>query len=174
MAIAFGRRSRPVLIGLGAAALGGAELVLAASGSFGISLIAMFVVGLGGIGMAATGNTTIQMAVPDHLRGRVMSVYTTVFAGSTPIGGLLTGVLASAVSVPFAIAVGGAGSLVVGLAGYAWYRRMAPATAYRPLAALPSVTSFGAEPATGLSEPVSPGTAAAGAPEAARPSTARG
>jgi MFS family permease len=115
MAIAFGRRSRPALIGLGAAALGAAELVLAGSGSFGISLVAMFVVGLGGIAMAATGNTTIQMTVPDHLRGRVMSVYTTVFAGSTPIGGLLTGVLASAISVPFAIAVGGAGSPWSGL-----------------------------------------------------------
>ena len=38
-------------------------------------------VGLGAITMAATANTTIQLAVPDHLRGRVMSVYTTVFAG---------------------------------------------------------------------------------------------
>lgn len=124
MAIAFGRRSRPSLIGLGAAALGIAELVLAASGWFGISLIAMFVVGLGGIGMAATANTTIQLSVPDHLRGRVMSVYTTVFAGSTPIGGLLAGALASVYGVPAAIAVGGAGSLIVGLAGYAWFRRI--------------------------------------------------
>jgi len=173
MAIAFGRRSRPAMIGLGAVALGLAELVLAASGSFGVSLVAMFVVGLGGIAMAATGNTTIQMTVPDHLRGRIMSVYTTVFAGSTPIGGLLTGVLASAVSVPFAIAVGGAGSLIVGLAGYAWYRRMAPATAGRPLAVSPAVFSLGAEP-TGLSAPVPAGTVAAGAPEAAPRSTARG
>ena len=35
--------------------------------------------------MAATGNTMIQLAVPDHLRGRVMSVYTTVFSASVPI-----------------------------------------------------------------------------------------
>jgi MFS family permease len=124
LAIAFGRRSRPALIVLGGAALGVAELVLAVSGSFGISLIAMFVVGLGGIGMAATANTTIQLSVPDHLRGRVMSVYTTVFAGSTPIGGLLAGALASAYGVPVSIAVGGAGSLIVGLVGFAWYRRI--------------------------------------------------
>ena len=124
LAIAFGRRSRPALIGLGGAALGLAELVLAASGAFGLSLVAMFVVGLGGIGMAATANTSIQLGVPDHLRGRVMSVYTTIFAGSTPIGGLLAGTLASRYGVPAAIAVGGAASLVVGLAGYAWYRRI--------------------------------------------------
>ena len=124
MAIAFGRRSRPALIGLGGAALGLAELVIAASGSYGVALVAMFFVGLGGIAMAATANTTIQLIVPDHLRGRVMSVYTTVFAGSTPIGGLLAGTLASAYGVPFSIAFGGAGSLVVGLAGYAWLRRV--------------------------------------------------
>ena len=41
--------------------------------------------------MAATGNATIQLAVPDGLRGRVMSVYTTVFSASIPIGGLVMG-----------------------------------------------------------------------------------
>ena len=45
--------------------------------------------------MAATANTTIQLAVPDGLRGRVMSVYTTIFAGSTPIGGPVMGGIAS-------------------------------------------------------------------------------
>ena len=44
--------------------------------------------------MAATANTVIQTTVPDHLRGRVVSVYLTVFAGSTPIGGPLFGALA--------------------------------------------------------------------------------
>ena len=45
--------------------------------------------------MAANGNTLIQTTVPDELRGRVISVYTTVFAGSTPIGALFAGALAS-------------------------------------------------------------------------------
>jgi MFS family permease len=164
MAIAFGRRSRPALIGLGGAALGVAELVLAASGQFGISLVAMFVVGFGGIGMAATANTTIQLSVPDHLRGRVMSVYTTVFAGSTPIGGLIAGVLASAYGVPVAIAVGGAGSLIVGLAGYAWYRRIRSTV---PLS--PSAPSSAPVPAAAPA-----GTAGAGAPAAAHRSSGPG
>ena len=63
--------------------------------TFYLSLGLMFLVGLGAIAMAATANTTIQLAVPDHLRGRAMSVYTTVFAGSTPVGGLLMGWIAS-------------------------------------------------------------------------------
>ena len=67
----------------------------------------MIAVGFGGILMAATANTTIQLAVPDALRGRVMSVYTTIFAGSTPIGGPVMGGLASAFGVAVSLAIGG-------------------------------------------------------------------
>jgi len=182
ISIAFGRRSHRALIGLGAVGLGLAELVLAASGSYPVSLVAMFVVGLGAIGMAATCNTTIQMTVPDHLRGRVMSVYTTVFAGSTPIGGLLTGILASGFGVPVAVAVGGVGSLVVGVAGYAWYRRIAAAGV--PAAGVPAGTKAGPAAMQILTDAIAapapvPATApvdteGGGAPEGARPSSARG
>jgi hypothetical protein len=52
-----------------------------------------------------------------------MSVYTTVFAGSTPFGGLLAGFLASQFGVPFALGSGAAVSLLVGLVTVAWYAR---------------------------------------------------
>jgi hypothetical protein len=45
-----------------------------------------------------------------------MSVYTTVFAGSTPIGGLLTGAIASGFGAAMAIIVGGGLSLATGAA----------------------------------------------------------
>jgi len=127
LTIAFGRGNRVALIGFGAALTGLAELVLAVSGSFSLSLVAMFGAGLGAISMAATANTTIQLTVPDELRGRVMSVYTTVFAGSTPLGGLVAGTLASRLGVAEAIGIGGGLSLIVGLGVIAWYRR-APGT----------------------------------------------
>ena len=73
--------------------------------------------------VAATANTTIQLAVPDGLRGRVMAVYTTIFVGSTPFGGLIVGGLASAYGVPAAVAIGGAASALVGAAALVWYRR---------------------------------------------------
>jgi hypothetical protein len=82
----------------------------------------MVLVGFGSIWMAATGNATIQLAVPDHLRGRVMSVYTTVFSASVPIGGLAMGAVASSFGVPVAIALGGALSVLVGLGALAWGR----------------------------------------------------
>ena len=48
-------------------------------------------IGLASMLMINTINVTIQNAVPDALRGRVMALYVTVFAGTAPIGGLLAG-----------------------------------------------------------------------------------
>lgn len=92
------------------------------SGSFPVALVCMFFAGVGGIGMAATANTVIQLHVPDHLRGRVLSVYTTVFAGSTPIGGLVTGAIASSFGAALAIGLGGAASVLTGLGAITWLR----------------------------------------------------
>ena len=126
LAIAASGRPRTTWI-VGGALLTGVLLVaFAVSRSFAISLVALFGVGAGAIGMAATANTVIQTTVPDHLRGRVVSVYLTVFAGSTPIGGLLFGALASAFGIATSVAIGGALSTLVGAGGFVWLRRLAP------------------------------------------------
>ena len=78
--LVFGGRPRPVRLATGALLLGVASLALAVTRVFPVALVLMVLIGFGSILMAATGNTTIQLAVPDHLRGRVMSVYTTVFS----------------------------------------------------------------------------------------------
>jgi MFS family permease len=65
----------------------------------------------------------MQLAVPDHLRGRVMSVYTTIFAGSTPIGGPLMGGIASFFGVAVSLAIGGVLSAAVGIGAFAWMHR---------------------------------------------------
>ena len=124
LGIAFSGRSRPVIVPLGAAILGIALLATSLVHLFPMALVTMLFVGFGAIAMAATANTTIQLAVPDELRGRVLSVYTTVFVGSTPLGGLLTGWIASAFSVDAAIAVGGLGALVAGIGSLVWLARI--------------------------------------------------
>jgi MFS family permease len=143
--VAFSRKVGPMPIVVGAVALGLGSILLAASSSFGIALVAMFIVGAGGIGMAVTANTTIQMAVPDQLRGRVMSVYTTVFAGSVPAGGLLMGAIASAWGVPLALMIGAVLSLAVGIGAWFWLVRIRGAQRARvvPLTAL-AAADFGA------------------------------
>ena len=123
MRLVFGGRPRPVRLATGALLLGAASVALAATRDFPLALGLMVLVGFGSILMAATGNTTIQLAVPDHLRGRVMSVYTTVFSASVPIGGLAMGAVASAFGVTVAIALGGVLTLVIGLGAYIWGRR---------------------------------------------------
>src|SRR4029079_17511646 len=120
----FSRRPNPTVIATGAIALGLGTVVLAASTSFPLSLSAMVIAGAGGIAMAVTANTTIQLRVPDQLRGRVMSVYTTVFAGSVPAGGLLMGAIASTLGVPFALMVGAVLSLGVGVGAWVWLGRI--------------------------------------------------
>jgi MFS family permease len=133
--VAFSRRPSPAIIAWGAIALGLGTVVLAASTSFAVSLLAMSIAGAGGIAMAVTANTTIQLAVPDHLRGRVMSFYTTIFAASVPAGGLLMGAIASAGGVPLSLMIGALASLAVGVGGWVWLRRIrasdAPARAPR-------------------------------------------
>jgi MFS family permease len=131
--LATRRRASARAIGVGAIALGAGLLVAALWPVFGVALGAMFVAGAGAIWMAANGNTLIQSSVPDELRGRVMSVFTTVFAGSTPIGGLIAGSLASALGAAAAIGIGGAATMVVGGSALIWLRRhRAQATAGEP------------------------------------------
>jgi len=123
LAIAFsGRASVRLLLG-GALVLAVLFTVFGVSTSYPLSLIAMFGVGAGMIAMAASANTLIQLTVPDHLRGRVMSVFTTVFAGSTPIGGLITGALASTYGISAAVVVSGILSIIVAVAGAAYALR---------------------------------------------------
>lgn len=59
--------------------------------------------GLGAVLLATSCNTTIQLGVPDEVRGRAMAVYWMVFAGSTPIGALFVGWSARQLGVPFAL-----------------------------------------------------------------------
>jgi MFS family permease len=121
--IAF-RGTKPSRMLAGALVLGAAEMVIGGSASYPLDLLLMFTAGAGAISMMATANTTMQLAVPDALRGRVMSVYTTVFAGASPIGGLTMGAIASNVGPQIAIFVGGSISFVAGLIGVAWYRAL--------------------------------------------------
>ena len=99
-----------------------------------VALPIMLLLGWAVIAIAATTNTIIQMTVPDRLRGRVMSVYTTVFAGSSPIGGLIAGAIAAAAGVAAALFVGGA--VAIGAAAVAGVRvRAMPSSQGGPRAA---------------------------------------
>jgi MFS family permease len=158
LAIAFaGTRATRMLSG--AIVLGVAEILIGGISNYGVDLVLMFAAGAGAISMMATANTVIQLEVPDALRGRVMSVYLTVFAGTNPIGGLGLGAVAANAGAPAAIAFGGVVSLLAALLCVIWYRRL-PNTASgrlmmrtRPAgvaAVLEPAGPIGAEPAVAL------------------------
>ncbi|CAN5746903.1 MFS transporter [soil metagenome] len=105
--MAFGGRATLGRALLGAAVIGAATTATAFSGWLPASLVLMFIVGWGLIAMAATTNTIIQLTTPDGLRGRVMAVYTTVFAGSSPVGNVAVGALAARFGVGAALIAGG-------------------------------------------------------------------
>jgi predicted MFS family arabinose efflux permease len=124
LTLAFATSQRPLLrfiVGGGAG-----FLVLAFGlGFVRVPLVAFPVVigiGFASMLMVNTINVTIQNSVPDALRGRVMSLYVTVFAGSAPIGGLIAGALAEAWGAPAAFSIGAALASVV-LVLVAWRLR---------------------------------------------------
>ena len=61
--------------------------------------------GFAGIIFATTANTLLHLTVPDELRGRFMSLYILLFAGSTPIGGFLIGSLSGVIGVSWTLMV---------------------------------------------------------------------
>jgi MFS family permease len=121
LTLAFtGRRPAPRIMLATALLFGIFEIGLGLVSGLGHSAVLAMVL-MGGIGFTmsttmAQANTTVQTNSPDHLRGRVMSIYLTVFTGSTPLGAALAGFLSSAWGAPAAVAIGGAVVSVVALA----------------------------------------------------------
>jgi len=92
-----------VMSGLAVAALG---LTSAFVGSFPLALAIMFVIGICNTTYTTAIQSSLQMLVPDGMRGRVMGFYGMTY-NISPLGGMLAGGLADLISAPFAIAMGG-------------------------------------------------------------------
>jgi hypothetical protein len=118
MSLAFAGSRRPLipLIIAGGAGFVIAEVLLGLSRSAEPAFGLVILIGLSSMLMINTINVTIQFNVPDALRGRVMSLYVLVFAGSSPLGGLFAGGTAQLFGAPAGFIVGGllsAGFLLV-------------------------------------------------------------
>ena len=107
-----GSRQKVRLMTIGAFLFPVANLLFAASQSLALSMLGLALSGVGFVTQNVTINTLIQSAVPDELRGRVMSVYMLLFFGSTPFASLMAGALGQAFGVRAAIAIGSAITLL--------------------------------------------------------------
>src|SRR5271157_3236957 len=81
-------------------------ILFAVNRNYYLALLLFAGVGLGGILFFALCNTLIQTSVPDHMRGRVMGIWTLVFGAMIPLGNLVAGSLASLVDVPLTLIIG--------------------------------------------------------------------
>lgn len=96
-----------------AAALCGAAMIgFSYSRIFSLSLALMTVAGFGVIVAAMSVNMIIQTIVEDEKRGRVVSFFTMSFLGMHPLGSLAAGALASWISAPHTLAIGGLCSII--------------------------------------------------------------
>lgn len=96
--------------------------VFAVSHIYLLSLVLIAIVGVAETIFGALAITTIQAVAPDHLRGRVMSVYILFFTGSLPLGNLLTGWLSGRYGASTALLICALLSLIVVGAGWIWWK----------------------------------------------------
>jgi MFS family permease len=96
-------RTSPRLIAGAALAFGGAALLAAVAPAMAVEVAALVLLGAASVTFAATINSSLQLTVAPHMRGRVMSLYSVVFLGSTPIGAPLTGWLSQSYDPRFAL-----------------------------------------------------------------------
>ncbi|HEY4913579.1 MAG TPA: MFS transporter [Candidatus Dormibacteraeota bacterium] len=94
-----------------------ALLEFSISRAFVLSMATLFVAGYCQISFVATANNRIQTITPDHLRGRVMSLYAQALIGVGPLGSTQAGALATLLGAPWAMAIGAviAGTVILGI-----------------------------------------------------------
>ena len=102
---------------LGATAFGLTELLLAPVHSTLLAGILLFVCGIAFTSYTANSNAAIQLASPDHIRGRVLGLYYYAWNGLAPLGALIVGWMSDRGGTQLAFAVGGVSVIVMSVLG---------------------------------------------------------
>jgi MFS family permease len=90
---------------------GGSLILFSLSRHFWLSFALLVPAGFGMMVQMGASNTLLQVMSPDRLRGRVLSLYSMMFIGMSPIGALLGGALAARIGAPLTIGLGGTACL---------------------------------------------------------------
>ena len=116
---------------IGTAGFALCQLLIAPLRSTEIVLALLFVAGIFFTTWSSNANSLVQLAAPDHLRGRLIGIYFFAFAGTGTAGGILSGWLTAAGGTELAFAVAGVVGLSVSL--YVWLRsRTVPLAEQQP------------------------------------------
>ena len=117
-------RTGPRLIAGAALAFGLGALLAAAMPALAFEVPALIALGAASVTFAAAVNSSLQLAVSDEMRGRVMALYSVVFLGSTPIGGPLSGWLAETYDPRVALVLAGVAGLSAAWAARVCFARL--------------------------------------------------
>jgi MFS family permease len=102
---------------LGASGFGICELLIAPVHSTVLVGVLLFVCGIAFTSYTANSNTAIQLASPDHIRGRVLGLYYYAWNGLAPLGALIVGWMCDRGGTELAFAAGGASVIVMTVLG---------------------------------------------------------
>jgi MFS family permease len=106
-------------------------LVFALSPWLPLSLAALAVTGFGIVVNGMSVSTMLQTIVDDHMRGRIMGIFSMAFLGMYPLGSLAGGALAEVIGAPSTLAIGGGLCTIAAL--LLWRRMPALRAQLRPI-----------------------------------------
>ena len=135
------------IIPVAAAVFGIGLIGFGLSHTYWLSMVMVFIAGIGMMQGMAASNTIIQTLVPEDKRGRVMSYYTMAFVGMAPFGSLIAGALAHAIGAPWTVIVNGSAVLL----GAAWFTSRLPSIRkvvrpiYQEMGIIPAAKEMAAE-----------------------------
>ncbi|MAC79623.1 MAG: MFS transporter [Rhodobacteraceae bacterium] len=120
-------KPRPARILMAGFAFGLLLIAIARTETLWLSCALFLAVGFCAVVFSTSVQTSLQLLTPVHMRGRLASMVTLLIVGSSPIGALLTGLVAEQVAVWLAVALNG----VMCMAGIALAGRQALALGRR-------------------------------------------
>jgi MFS family permease len=130
--IAAGRPGRSVArLVRTAAVFGVAVLAASLAPTLLVEEVLLLFVGACSVTFLALGNATLQLSAEPSMRGRVMSLWSVAFLGSTPVGGPLVGFIGGDLGARYGLGLGGVAALLAALYGWSRLREaraLAPAT----------------------------------------------
>ena len=88
--------------------LGGlASLAFAVVNVLNVAILLLIALGACTVMSMTSTNTALQLLTPEHMRGRVLSLWVMTALGLAPFGNLLAGWVAQSIGAPFTLAIGG-------------------------------------------------------------------
>jgi MFS family permease len=116
---------------VGSAGFALCELLISPLRSTALIALLLFLGGVFFTTWSSNSSSLIQLAAPDHLRGRLIGIYFFAFAGTGTLGGIMSGWLTALGGTELSFAVAGVAGLSMSL--YVWLRsRTVPLVEQRP------------------------------------------